>query len=403
MNSREAKSRESCRDGTDGPSADDVPRRNRTATPPAKNEIPVRLGNRSYRVVLEPGLLSTVGDRLHALLRNPGPVVVVTDRRVHEAHAGPLEASLRRCGWEPRTLLVPPGEGAKTLAGAARLYDALVRVRAERSTPLVAFGGGVIGDLAGFVAATFQRGLPFVQVPTTLLAQVDASVGGKVAVNHERAKNLIGCFHQPAAVFIDPAVLSTLPRRDVAAGLAEVLKCGVIRSRPLFDLVERDAVRLLALDEAPLVKAIAAAVSIKAEIVARDERDLGERALLNYGHTIGHALEALTAYRSFRHGEAVAIGMAAAARIAVESGLLAERDAARQTAVLRSLGLPVHQSECSPRRLRAALFRDKKVAGGRVRFVLPRRIGDAVLVADVTERAVRAGLESICGPGSRAK
>lgn len=365
--------------------------------PVAAREIAVDLGPRSYRVVIAPGLLGSIGARMRALCRAPGPVVVVTDPRVARAHGAAVRRSLCAGGWRPHVLEVPASEAAKSLRQAARMYDALVALGAERGTPIVALGGGVVGDLAGFVAATFQRGVPFVQVPTTLLAQVDASVGGKVAVNHPRARNLIGCFHQPAAVLIDPCVLVTLPAREVAAGLAEVVKCGVIRSRRLFEFVERAGPRLLALEPESLVEAIAGAVTIKARIVERDERDLGERAVLNYGHTVGHALESLTAYRFFRHGEAVALGMTAAARIAVECGRWAEAEAERQGTLLAALGLPLSQRRCAPGAIRAALVHDKKVARGRVRFVLPRALGDAALVENVPVAAVRRGIESICG------
>jgi 3-dehydroquinate synthase len=281
-------------------------------------------------------------------------------------------------------ILIPDGERFKQVATVGRIYDALIRATADRATTVVAIGGGVVGDIAGFAAATYLRGVPVVQVPTTLLAQVDSAIGGKVGVNHPAGKNLIGAYHQPAAVVVDPSLLSTLPRREFRAGLYEVVKYGVIASRSLFDRISTDLGALFARDPLVLVPVIAECCRIKAKVVEEDERESGPRRALNFGHTIGHALEAVTKYRRFRHGEAVGYGMLAAASLAVERGTMsaAERDAL--AAVITQMGPLPSVSDLSAQQVVEAIGRDKKVIAGRLHFVLPVGIGATKTVNDVT-------------------
>ncbi len=269
------------------------------------------------------------------------------------------------------------------------LLTRLLELRAERSTTLVALGGGVVGDLTGFAAAIYQRGMPFVQVPTTLLAQVDSSVGGKTGINHPLGKNMIGAFHQPLAVLIDTDCLSTLPDRELAAGLAEVVKTAAIRDGRFFEWLETNVPRIKARDADALVHAVTESCRIKAEIVAADEREAGERALLNFGHTFGHAIEAGVGYGEWLHGEAVAAGMVMAAKLSQRLGLIAGADVERLRALLQRAGLPVDAPRLGAERYLALMSRDKKVVAGSIRFVLLRGIGDAVVTADVPEVELR--------------
>jgi 3-dehydroquinate synthase len=288
-------------------------------------------------------------------------------------------------------ILIPDGERFKHLATVGRIYDALVRATADRASTIVAIGGGVVGDIAGFAAATYLRGVPVVQVPTTLLAQVDSAVGGKVGVNHAMGKNLIGAFHAPALVVVDPLLLTTLPRREFRAGLYEVVKYGVIASGELFERVTSDLGRLFARDATALLPVIAESCRIKARIVQEDERESGVRRTLNFGHTVGHALEAVTKYRRFRHGEAVAYGMLAASELGVVRGLFpaAERDAL--AALIMQMGPLPPVGDLSAEQIVESTARDKKVIAGQLHFVLPTSIGATVIVNDVrTEDLTRA-------------
>ncbi len=280
-------------------------------------------------------------------------------------------------------MLIPDGEAHKSWDTLHDLLTRLLELQAERSTTLVALGGGVVGDIAGFAAAIYQRGMRFVQIPTTLLAQVDSSVGGKTAVNHPLGKNMIGAFHQPDAVLIDPDCLRTLPAREVAAGLAEVIKYGAIRDAAFFGWLEGHVDRLLARDPAALEEAIAVSCRIKAGIVAVDERESGERALLNFGHTFGHAIEAAQGYGNWLHGEAVAAGMAIAARLSQRRGALAAGDTARLVDLLQRSGLPVAAPAMPLERWLKLMAQDKKVADGAIRFVLLEALGWAVIAGDV--------------------
>jgi 3-dehydroquinate synthase len=352
--------------------------------------IDVKTPSRSYIITLGTGTIA----RLAAVLTGgglPERRFVVSSPTVWKFHGGQLAPLL--AGTEP--ILVPDGERSKQLQTVSRVYDALVRANADRASTLVTFGGGVIGDLAGFAAATYLRGISLVHVPTTLLAQVDSAIGGKVGVNHALGKNLIGAFYQPHAVVVDPAVLATLPRREFRAGLYEVIKYGMIASRALFDRVRNDRDAIFAKDEAVLSEIIAASCEIKARVVSADERESGLRRILNFGHTAGHALEAVTKYRRFLHGEAVAYGMLAAAGLAAARGVLPVADRDAVAAQIMQMGPLPPVSDLSAADIVEATKRDKKVIGGTLHFVLPTTIGSATTVSDVSPEELARALVAI--------
>ncbi|RMF86173.1 MAG: 3-dehydroquinate synthase [Nitrospinota bacterium] len=342
----------------------------------------VHLGERSYDIHIDTGLLQRVGRLLapYELGRN---MVVCTDPQLRRLHGEKLLTGLQDSPFQVSFYEVPAGEEQKSLANAARLYDFLIEKQLDRRSPLLAFGGGVIGDLTGFVAATYLRGIPYIQVPTTLLAQVDSSVGGKTAVNHPRGKNLIGAFYQPRVVIIDILTLQTLPRREFLSGLAEVIKYGMIADAELFQLLEREREQILRLDPALLMRIVETCCQIKARVVEADEKEGGLRAILNFGHTIGHALEAASHYGAYTHGEAVAIGMVKATWLAVRLGQCEQEVLERLENLLQAYGLPTQAPSISPPAVQQALFLDKKVIDGRLRFVLPERIGQVRIRGDV--------------------
>ncbi len=353
----------------------------------------VELGPRSYPILIGQGLL-----RDHEVFRQhvaARDILIVSNTTVAPLYLRVLEDSL-----QPRkalTTLLPDGEAHKTLGTVGRILDVLVANRFGRDCVLVALGGGVVGDVAGFAAAIYQRGVCFVQVPTTLLAQVDSSVGGKTGVNHPGGKNLIGAFHQPSAVLADTHTLATLPARELRAGLAEVIKYGLICDRQFFAWLEEHADALLAGDPAALAHVIRRACEIKAAIVGRDEREHGERALLNLGHTFGHAVESATDYTQWLHGEAVGAGLVMAARMSQESGLLGMQDLERVMRLVTRMGLPVRVPGLSPDAVLDHMRIDKKVQAGRIRLVLLRGIGAAFVTAEYDEVCLRRALESHLG------
>jgi 3-dehydroquinate synthase len=304
-------------------------------------------------------------------------------------------AQLQRALGAREPILIPDGERFKNLQSVSRIYDALIRGGADRGSAIVALGGGVIGDTAGFAAATFLRGISLVHVPTTLLAQVDSSIGGKVGVNHSLGKNLIGAFHQPSVVLIDPLLLQTLPRREFRSGVYEVVKYGVIASRDLFDRVVKQTKAIFDRDPAILVPMIVESCRIKADVVSKDERESGLRRILNYGHTIGHALEAVTKYRRFLHGEAIAYGMLAASDLAVARGALAELERQALSRLIAQLGPLPPISDLSIKEVIEAVRRDKKVVHGRLHFVIAIQIGATITIDDVTEDELKATLERL--------
>ncbi|HEY6640181.1 MAG TPA: 3-dehydroquinate synthase, partial [Nitrospiraceae bacterium] len=366
----------------------------------AEQIVPVTLRERSYDIVLHPGLLAAVGDRLRAFTTSP-KIGVVTDRHVASRYLHGTIRSLCKAGYDPTPIILPPGERTKTLGTIAKILDALARHKFERQSLLLALGGGVIGDITGFAAAIYQRGIPFVQVPTTLVAQVDSSVGGKTGVDHRLGKNLIGAFYQPRAVLIDPLTLRTLPRREWIAGLAEVIKYGIIADEEFFAFLEREILSLLKLDEESVIRAIKRSCEIKAQVVAADERESDRRRILNYGHTIGHALESLAGYRGLIHGEAVGIGLVHEADLACHMGLCGRDVVERIRSLVQRAGLPEQDSPVSFRSLWGAMQHDKKVVGGRVIGVWPVRIGE-VVIRPIEQQVCAAWFQRSHGRGSRS-
>jgi shikimate kinase / 3-dehydroquinate synthase len=342
------------------------------------DRIRVDLGKNSYDIQIGTGVLQRLGEQLTGLGISR-QVAVVTNLRIGKLYGRTVTQSLKRAGFIVKTMLVPDGERYKTLKWAAHLYENLLRYRFERGSCIVALGGGVIGDLAGFTAATYLRGIPYVQVPTTLAAQVDASIGGKTAVNHPMGKNLIGAFYQPRLVFIDTDVLKTLSKREYISGLAEAIKYGVIADATFFKFLEDRMDEIINLDDAVLRQAIKRSCEIKAMVVQRDEQEQGRRKVLNYGHTLGHAIEAVTQYKRYLHGEAVAIGMAYAARLAQDLGYCDGKTVQRQIRLMERAGLPVFPPKLRIGDILKSMKLDKKVMGGAVYFVLADRIGHVII------------------------
>jgi 3-dehydroquinate synthase len=357
--------------------------------------VTVKLKERSYAIQIEAGLLDCAGDRLReAVGERARRAVVVSNPAVDARYGRRLRRALVRAGFKTPSILIGDGERFKTLATAEKLYTFLIEQRIERTDVIVALGGGVVGDLAGFAAATYQRGIRFAQVPTTLLAQIDSSVGGKTGVNHPLGKNLIGAFHQPSLVVIDPATLASLPARELRAGLCEAIKYGVIRDRRLFHRIAREIERLKRLDLDPLTHLIARSCQIKADVVARDEREGGLRRILNFGHTVGHALEAVTRYRRFLHGEAVGLGMRAAARIAEAMTMLAGDERRAIDDAVRRVGPLPSARTLALDDIISAMAHDKKAEAGRLAFVLPITIGRVVVRTDVPLQLIRSALNA---------
>jgi 3-dehydroquinate synthase len=356
--------------------------------------VHVALGERSYPIYIGAGLLDR-GELLHRHLRGR-QIAVVTNEVVGPLYAERLTNALG-ADYRVDVFAMADGEQHKSLATYAQLMDFLLAGRFDRSVTLIALGGGVVGDLAGFAAATFQRGVDFVQVPTTLLAQVDSSVGGKTAVNHPRGKNMIGAFYQPRCVIADIGVFDTLPEREYRAGLAEVVKYGVIRDAELFSWIEANAAALCRRDPDAVRLAVRRSCEIKAEVVAADEREGGLRAILNFGHTFAHAIEALAGYGTVLHGEAVAMGMALAAEQSVRQGLLASDQAARLSSLLVTLGLPVVPPALPVDAMLDAMGHDKKVHDGRLRLVLAQDLGEVVVTDVVDAAALRQLLQTMAG------
>ena len=363
--------------------------------------VPVALGARAYDIVIGRGLVASLGERINAL--RPGArVAIVTDETVAQLHAGAVEAALKAAGSVSARIVVPAGEGSKNYATFEQVCEAIIDARVERNDLIVALGGGVIGDLAGFAASCVRRGLDFVQVPTTLLAQVDSSVGGKTGINSLQGKNLVGAFHQPILVIADTALLDTLPKREFRAGYAEVAKYGLLGDATFFAWLEKNWQDVFAGGQSSANFAREHAIAVccrgKAGIVARDERETGERALLNLGHTFGHALEAGCGFSDrLLHGEAVSLGMALAFEFSARKGLLAASEADRATAHLAAVGLPTHVNQVPGGvpgidALMNLIGQDKKVKRGKLTFILVRGIGQAFVENDVDPAEVRAFL-----------
>jgi 3-dehydroquinate synthase len=353
---------------------------------PVMRTVTVPLGERTYSILIGSGLLPNLGPEC-TRLQLGRRCAVLSDTRVAAKYGQTALTSLKRAGFEAVLLRIPPGEPAKRLSVVEKCYEQLAKHRLERKSFIVALGGGVVGDLAGFVAATYLRGIEFVQVPTTLLAQVDSSVGGKVGVNLAAGKNLVGAFYQPRLVLCDVDTLRTLPSRELRAGLAEVLKYGIIYDAAFFQRLEADLPRLLKLDRDVLIDVIARCCEIKAEVVSKDERENGLRAILNFGHTLGHALEAISGYGKYLHGEAISIGQVAAAALSNSCVGLPADEMRRVTTIFENAGLPTHVRITRPqfRKLMDAMRLDKKVSDGEVKFVLAKRIGEVIPGRKVSE------------------
>lgn len=345
--------------------------------------VSVSLGDRSYNILIQAGLVNRCADRVHELGVR-GKAAVVTDRHVGRHYLRPVLRELASCGVEAVPIVLPPGEQSKTLTTVKQVLDVLASHRFERSSFMFALGGGVVGDIAGFTAAIYQRGIPFVQIPTTLIAQSDSSVGGKTGVDHRLGKNLIGAFYQPREVWIDPLTLRTLPKREWIAGLAEVMKYGIIADEKFFSYLERHMPALLKREPALMTEAVKRSCEIKAEVVMADERESDRRRILNYGHTIGHALETLGGYRSLIHGEAVGIGMVQEADLASFLGICDRSVAERIRSVVRMAGLRDRMPVWPSTKIWRAMLHDKKVVGGQVIGVWPVAIGQ-VRIAPIDE------------------
>ena len=352
--------------------------------------VTVPLAERSYPIFIGDNLLSTLGRRC-AALKLGARCAVISDRNVAPLYAKKVLASLAAAGFNASLITVPAGETAKSLKTVESCYDQLAKHRLERKSFIVALGGGVVGDLAGFVAATYLRGIAFIQVPTTLLAQVDSSVGGKVGVNLKAGKNLVGAFYQPQLVLCDLGTLATLPKREFRAGLAEVIKYGIIYDAALFARLEKDLPRLLAGDRSKLAAVIARCCEIKAEVVGQDETESGLRAILNFGHTIGHAIEATCGYGKYLHGEAISIGQVAAAELSAEILGLSTDEVARITQLFARAGLPIRIKLTAShlQRLLNAMLLDKKVSAGVVKFVLAKKIGQVEIGHKVSPESIK--------------
>ena len=365
-------------------------------------KVKVDLGDRSYDICIQKGLLHHLEDALGKLgLGRKG--VLITNSTVGSLYAKAAKAGLEKIGAHVEVVTMREGEEYKTLRTAEDLYAQMIEVGLDRSSFVASLGGGVIGDVAGFVAATYMRGIDFVQIPTTLLAQVDSSVGGKVGVNLLSSKNLAGAFYQPRMVLIDPNVLASLPEREMRAGTAEVIKYGVIWDADLFDYVEKNLPKIMGCDAEILTAIIAKSCQIKAELVHKDERENGLRAILNYGHTIGHAIESACRYKRYVHGEAIAIGMVCAATIAQRMSVCTGECLGRQENLFDEAGLPVRARWAQPLEGFKKLFGDKKARGGVLRFVLPRKIGEVMISDKVPENLLKIVLQERIGGKGHGK
>jgi 3-dehydroquinate synthase len=360
-------------------------------------EIIVNLGQRSYPILIGNGLVDDAG----AILKErgvKGKLLVVTNPTVAQWYLSPLLDSLRNAGYTAEAVEIPDGEIYKSQEQANQIYDKLVAGRYDRKSTLIALGGGVIGDLTGFVAATYMRGTGFIQVPTTLLAQVDSSIGGKVAVNHPRGKNLIGAFYQPKLVITDVGTLKTLPKPEFSSGMAEVIKHGIILDENYFKFITGELALLRQVDPGIMTWVVAGSCKIKARIVEEDERETGIRAFLNFGHTIGHALESVTNYTYYKHGEAIALGMLAAVSLAAKAGILKQPDLdGMLMKLVRELELPERVAGLQASDIYQALYLDKKVDCGSIRWVLPEQVGKVKIVSDLPEQMVLESIREIGG------
>lgn len=347
-------------------------------------KIRVELGERSYNIMIGNNILKDFG-RMLEKFEFSDKIALISNSTVYDLYGKTVSGSLKDSGFDLIEVLIPDGEEYKSLANTEKIYEALLKARLDRKSALIALGGGVIGDITGFAASTYMRGIACIQAPTTLLAQVDSSVGGKTGVNHLLGKNMIGSFWQPRLVWVDTATLKTLPRREFLSGLAEVIKYGVIWDEEFFAYLETNRDKILQLDITALTHLIRRSCEIKSEVVSRDEREAGLRAILNYGHTIGHAIETLTGYKRYLHGEAVAIGMYLEAKLSHQLGLTGNKEVARIKALIDSYGLPTERpDEVEINDLMEKMRIDKKTVGGKMHFVLPEKVGAVKISSDVS-------------------
>ena len=354
----------------------------------------VETATQRYPIFVGYGLLDRLGEKLKKV-GSSRVAIVISDGNVSRLYGDRVQEILKAAGFAVNSFVVRPGEETKSISTAIDIYNFLIKKRVERDDILIALGGGVIGDLAGFVAATYLRGIPWVQVPTSLVAMVDASIGGKVAINHHEGKNLIGAFYQPNFVLVDTQTLATLPKRELTSGWAEVVKYGLILDKEFFEFLESNAGRLIKLEQDVVSKAIIRSASLKAQVVSQDEKERGQRIILNYGHTVAHGLEAATQYSSFLHGEAVAIGMMGAAKLSQKSGILPADVVKRQRSLLQKFGLPTTFSATGLAEIAKAMEVDKKTRAKKIRWVLLKDIGKTAIRANVAQQDVMAVLEEL--------
>ena len=349
--------------------------------------VGIELGERSYDILIGSGIRKQVGELLKPIFE-PSRVIVITHPSINDLYGEEVVANFIEQGWTTDIIEVPEGESSKSLGQAEKLYDHLLELNCDRKSLLVALGGGVIGDLVGFVAATYQRGIPFIQVPTTLLSLVDSSVGGKTAVNHPKGKNMIGAFYQPRLVVADLETLQTLSQKEYRAGLAEVVKYGVIADANLFEFLETNYEKIINLDQNFLTHIVETSCAIKASVVEKDERESHYRMILNFGHTFGHAIESLTEYSQFVHGEAVAIGMVLATKLSHSAGKCSKDVLRRLEALLKNLGLPVDMPALNSSAVIKSLYHDKKTVENKIKFILVKEIGSIEIVDQVSEAEI---------------
>lgn len=352
-------------------------------------KIRVELGERSYNIMIGSGILKDVG-RIFDKFEFSSKAALISNPTVYDLYGKTVSESLRASGYDLTEVLLPDGEEYKSLASTEEIYEALLKAKLDRKSALIALGGGVIGDITGFAAATYMRGIDFIQIPTTLLAQVDSSVGGKTGVNHPLGKNMIGAFWQPRLVWVDTATLETLPRREFLSGFGEVIKYCVIWDEDFFAYLEANRDKVLRLDKEALTHIIRRSCEIKSEVVSKDERESGLRAILNYGHTIGHAVETVTGYKKYLHGEAVAIGMHMEARLSQKLGLIENNTVARIKALIDSYGLPTEMpADIQINDLIEKMWIDKKTVGGKMHFVLPEEVGAVRIHSGITPEDIK--------------
>jgi len=356
--------------------------------------IRVDLDNRSYDIIIGSAILNGIGGQLKSFNLSP-KIAVVSNPTVFSLYGEQVTDSIREAGFDLLTVTIPDGEKHKNLSTLQQIYNDLLRFKLDRKSALVALGGGVVGDITGFAASTYMRGIAYIQIPTTLLAQVDSSVGGKTGVDHELGKNMIGAFWQPKLVWIDVDTLQTLPMRQLLAGLAEVIKYGIIYDSEIFAFLESNKDRTLNLEKDALIHIIKRSCEIKAAVVSQDERESGLRAILNYGHTIGHAIETVTGYTKFLHGEAVAIGMHLEARLAEMLTLIDREQVSRIKSLINAYGLPYEKpADIKPHSIFLSMQLDKKAVAGELKFILPEKIGSVRIQGNVPEKSIREVLEA---------